>query len=117
VSKTLRSLVDRAYLTSTGSGRGAVYRFSQIRATNPDDVFGPDSSTSTEPRSTITDGSSTISAVSSTPSEVAVEEVRDAMGRLIAAPYNRPFVDSLEAFVWCRGSAPAPVLGGSAASR
>ena len=97
VSKTLRHLVDKEFLTLTGSGRGAVYRFSQIQATNPDDVFGSDSSTTMSPRSTITGGSSTISADSSTLSEAANEENRDEMGRLIADPYNRPFVDSLEA--------------------
>jgi hypothetical protein len=111
VSKMLRYLVEKDFLTLTGIGRGAVYRWSQMSATNPDDVFGSISSTSTDPRSTISDRSSTISDRSSTISDrsstisgnnsisndEANAENRDDMGRLIAAPYSRPFVDSLEA--------------------
>jgi hypothetical protein len=40
VSKLLRLLVDKGFLSLTGSGRGAVYRFTQVDATSPDDVFG-----------------------------------------------------------------------------
>ena len=103
VSKMLRHLVEKDFLTLTGMGRGAVYRWSQMSASNPDDVFGSVSSTSTDPSSTISDRSSTINNRSSTISgnntlsrEEANVENRDNMGRLIAAPYSRPFVDSLE---------------------
>lgn len=101
VSKVLRSLVDKGLLSLTGNGRGAVYRFSQVQATSPDDVFGPEnafsggsfafidaSSTITVPSSTIIRGSSTISVESS--------QNRDEQGRLLANQFHLPFVDSLE---------------------
>ncbi len=118
VSKMLRYLVEKDFLTLTGIGRGAVYRWSQMSVTNPDDVFGSVSSTISDRSSTISDRSSTISNRSSTisnrsstisnrsstisgskeiSSDEANAENRDDMGRLIAAPYSRPFVDSLEA--------------------
>jgi predicted HTH transcriptional regulator len=106
MSKVLRSLVDKEFLSLTGSGRGAIYRFSQVPAMNPDDVFGSGSSTIIDPSSTIIDpsstisaGSSTISAGSSTISVPADSQNRDEMGRLVAKQFHLPFVDSIEALV------------------
>jgi ATP-dependent DNA helicase RecG len=104
VSKVLRLLVEKGFLALTGSGRGAVYRFTQVDAPNPDDVFGSDSSPLTVARSTITGGSSTISGSSSTISglgstisEGEEAQRRDDMGRLIAEKFHLPFVDSVVA--------------------
>ena len=104
VSKVLRLLVDKGFLSLTGSGRGAVYRFTQVAATNPDDVFGSGSSTTSAPSSTISAPSSTISAPSSTisaPSSTINEgeesQNRDEMGRLISDKFYFPFVDSIDA--------------------
>jgi len=116
VSKVLRSLVDKGLLSLTGNGRGAVYRFSQVPATSPDEVFGPESgfsgagsstisapsstildpsSTISGPSSTILDPSSTISDTSSTISEARKSQKRDEEGRLVDPRFHLPFVDSL----------------------
>ena len=42
-------------LSLTGNGRGAVYRFSQVPATSPDDVFGQESPLSGGGSSTISE--------------------------------------------------------------
>lgn len=97
VSKVLRLLVDKGFLSLTGSGRGAVYRFTQVDATSPDDVFGAVSSTISAESSTISPASSTISVDSSTISSDRDRTKRDALGRLIASQFNLPFVDSIEA--------------------
>lgn len=98
LSKTLRVLVDKGILSLTGSGRGAVYRFTQVKATDPEDVFGSDSSTiKSSGSSTISGSSSTISGNSSTTSEAAEDLKRDAEGRLISEKFHLPFVDSIEA--------------------
>lgn len=103
VSKVLRLLVDKGFLSLTGSGRGAVYRFTQVAATSPDDVFGSGSSTISERSSTISGSSSTISDLSSTisTSSSAISaghqaQNRDEKGRLISDKFHLPFVDSIE---------------------
>ena len=96
VSKTLRLLVEKGILSLTGGGRGAVYRFTQVKATNPDDVFGETSSTTKPASSTIKGGSSTISGGRSTIATRAEDQNRDEFGRLIAKQFSRPFVDSIE---------------------
>jgi ATP-dependent DNA helicase RecG len=90
VSKVLRLLVDKDLLSLTGSGRGAVYRFTQVDAISPDDIFGYASST-------ISEFSSTISGPSSTISGGEESQNRDEMGRLISDKFHLPFVDSIEA--------------------
>ncbi len=55
-----------AQLIGLGYSRTAVYRFTHVAATSPDDVFGSGSSTISDPRSTINTGSSTIRGGSST---------------------------------------------------
>jgi ATP-dependent DNA helicase RecG len=97
VSKMLRLLVDKGFLSLTGSGRGAVYRFTQVAATNPDDVFGAGSSTISDLSSTISAPSSTISDPSSTINEAEESQNRDEMGRLISGKFHLPFVDSIDA--------------------
>jgi ATP-dependent DNA helicase RecG len=104
VSKVLRLLVDKDLLSLTGSGRGAVYRFTQVDAISPDDVFGYASSTISEssstisrPSSTISRPNSTISGPSSTISGGEESQNRDEMGRLISDKFHLPFVDSIEA--------------------
>jgi ATP-dependent DNA helicase RecG len=97
VSKVLRLLVDKDLLSLTGSGRGAVYRFTQVDAISPDDVFGYASSTISESSSTISRPSSTISGPSSTISGGEESQNRDEMGRLISDKFHLPFVDSIEA--------------------
>ncbi|QTN33989.1 putative DNA binding domain-containing protein [Akkermansiaceae bacterium] len=97
VSKVLRLLVEKGFLSLTGSGRGAVYRFTQVAATNPDDVFGSGSSTTSAPSSTISAPSSTISAPRSTINEGEESQNRDEMGRLISDKFHLPFVDSIDA--------------------
>jgi hypothetical protein len=99
VSKLLRLLVDKGFLSLTGSGRGAVYRFTQVDATSPDDVFGPASSTISSASSTISADSSTISEGSSTISPSREIPNRDLSGRLIASQFSLPFVDSIESLV------------------
>jgi ATP-dependent DNA helicase RecG len=99
VSKLLRLLVDKGFLSLTGSGRGAVYRFTQVDATSPDDVFGPASSTIFSASSTISADSSTISEGSSTISSSREVPNRDLSGRLIASQFRLPFVDSIESLV------------------
>lgn len=106
VSKVLRSLVDKGILTLTGSGRGAVYRFTQVAATSPDDVFGSGSSTISALTSTISGSSSTISAPSSTinDSRPTINDGgqpsnRDAVGRLLSERYRLPFIESLDTLV------------------
>ena len=96
VSKILRLLVEKGFLSLTGSGRGAVYRFSQVAAPNPDDVFEPVSSTISPDSSTISVDSSTISSGSSTISSSGEPQNRDEFGRLIAKQFHLPFVDSIE---------------------
>jgi hypothetical protein len=117
VSKVLRSLVEKGILSLTGSGRGAVYRFTQVAATSPDDVFGSDSSTISAPSSTISGSSSTISAPSSTISgssstisassstikassstinDSSLPSNRDEVGRLLSDKYRLPFIESLD---------------------
>jgi hypothetical protein len=100
----LRLLVDKGFLSIAGSGRGAVYRFTQVVATNPDDVFGSASSTISAGSSTISAGSSTFSAGSSTisgPSSTisAGKESpkRDEMGRLISDKFHLHFVETIDA--------------------
>ena len=88
VSKTLRELVRDEFLTLSGGGRGAVYRFTQVAATAPEEVFGSESST-------ISGSSSTISRPSSTISEGREFQKRDEMGRLISGKFHLPFVDSI----------------------
>jgi len=97
VSKVLRSLVENGFLSLTGNGRGAVYRFSQVPATNPDDVFGSDSSTISGSGSTILDTSSTILDPSSTIVAARASQNRDADGRLMAPRFHLPFIDSIQA--------------------
>jgi predicted HTH transcriptional regulator len=99
VSKLLRLLVDKGFLSLTGSGRGAVYRFTQVDATSPDDVFGLASSTISSSSSTISADSSTISGGSSTISPSREVPNRDLSGRLIASQFRLPFVDSIESLV------------------
>ncbi len=100
VSKTLRQLVDQDYLTITGNGRGAVYRFKQVPSTSPEDVFGNDSSTVNDiSSSTIKDNSSTISSPSSTindSSSTISNTVRDEFGRIITDKFVLPFIDSVD---------------------
>jgi predicted HTH transcriptional regulator len=103
VSKVLGLLVDKGFLSLTGSGRGAVYRFTQVDATSPDDVFGSgsstisaDSSTISGTSSTISGTSSTISGTSSTISGSEESQNRDEMGRLISGKFHLPFVDSID---------------------
>ena len=96
VSKLLRLLVDKGFLSLTGSGRGAVYRFTQVDATSPDDVFGSGSSTISADSSTISGTSSTISGTSSTISGSEESQNRDEMGRLISGKFHLPFVDSID---------------------
>jgi hypothetical protein len=61
------------------------YRFTQVVATNPDDVFGSGSSTIIAPRSAIID-----------PAPV---KNRDGAGRLVAGQFSLPFVDSVNQLV------------------
>jgi len=96
VSKTLRFLVEMDYLTLTGSGRGAVYRFSSVEVTNPDDVFGDNGSTTTAPSSTITGSRSTISDDSSTTIDNTESPERDEQGRLISEKFHLPFIDAVD---------------------
>lgn len=96
VSKILRALVEREILTLTGSGRGAVYRFAQVAATSPDDVFGDGSSTTRAPSSTINGESSTISRGRYTTSPGGKSQERDEFGRLRTKQFPLPFVDSIE---------------------
>jgi ATP-dependent DNA helicase RecG len=97
VSKILRMLVDQDFLTLTGSGRGAVYRFPEVNPTSPEDVFGPVRSTTKGSRSTISEGSSTISAKRSTILDQDGGATRDEDGRLLSSKFSLPFVDSLAA--------------------
>lgn len=96
VSKILRFLVEKGILSLTGSGRGAVYRFTQVTATSPDDVFGDGPSTTKKASSTIKGSSSTISGGCSTISPSSKDQDRDQFGRLIAKLFHLPFVDSIE---------------------
>ncbi len=95
VSKVLRSLVEKGILSLTGSGRGAIYRFTQVAATSPDDVFGSGSSTIIDASSTIIDASSTIIDASSTIIEKKKVPERDETGRLVDKRFHLPFVDSV----------------------
>ena len=92
VSKILKLLVEKGYFTITGNGRGAIYRFTQISTTSPEEIFGEDNSTTNLSSSTITDRSSTITDSSST----ATEEDRDDKGRLISDKFHLPFIDDVE---------------------
>ena len=74
VSKTLRDLVKDGFLTRSGAGRGAVYRFSGTDEVTPADVFGGGHPS----------GSS---------ANLAPE--RDASGRLLSSRHRLPFVDDL----------------------
>lgn len=111
VSKVLRSLIEKGFLLLTGSGRGAVYRFTQIAATSPDDVFGTQSDHSLQPSSTISGSSSpilhpsstinkpssTISGANKIISDDNQPADRDEAGRLISKKFHLPFVDSIDA--------------------
>lgn len=98
VSKTLRLLIDQDYLTITGNGRGAVYRFKQVTATSPEDVFGSHSSSGNNPSSTGNDPSSTGNGLSSTgnDSSSSGNDSRDEFGRIISKNFPYPFIDSVD---------------------
>ncbi|RYD32718.1 MAG: AAA family ATPase [Verrucomicrobiaceae bacterium] len=99
VSKILRLLVEKRFLRLSGSGRGAVYRFTQVAATNPDDVFGPGIPVLEPESSTIIGLSSTILPGSSTIIADGKKSGRDEAGRLMAKQFHLPFVDSVENLV------------------
>ena len=61
INKVLRLLVEKGCFRLAGSGRGAIYRFNQVAATAPEDVFGFERSTISGRSSTISGGRSTIS--------------------------------------------------------
>jgi len=97
VSKVLRGLVAKEFLTSEGTGRGTVYRFPGTSVITPDDVFGatssvslPESSVSLSGHSVSLPESSVNSAAPSTSSR------RDNQGRLISEHHRLPFVDNLD---------------------
>ena len=58
LTKKLSELVSDGFLTSEGSGRGAVYRFAGTQIVGPDDVLGPHRSPDLDPSSPDLDPSS-----------------------------------------------------------
>jgi ATP-dependent DNA helicase RecG len=95
VSKTLRDLVRDGFLTISGNGRGAIYRFSGTAEVTPDDVFGTDQG----PSSPDLAPSSPDLAPSSpdlAPSSPDLAPERDTMGRLISPKHKLPFVDKID---------------------
>lgn len=99
VSKTLRHLVDQDFLTITGSGRGAVYRFRQVATTSPEEVFGNDTSSIVSDSSSIVKDSSSIVKDSSSivsDSDPSINDNRDEYGRIISSKFVLPFIDSVD---------------------
>ena len=103
ISKILRILVEQGFLHLTGRGRGAVYRFTQVSATTPEEVFGDETAASGSPSSTISGSSSTISCSSSTISDPSSTikvsrgaSDRDEVGRFISAKLHLPIIDSIK---------------------
>ncbi len=95
VSKTLRELVREGFLTISGGGRGAVYRFEGTPVVSPEDVFGAQtlgrgvrlvapSPPNLEP-----------SSPNLTPSSPNLTPERDESGRLLSPHHHLPFVDDL----------------------
>lgn len=95
VSKTLRDLVRDGFLTISGSGRGAIYRFSGTAEVTPDDVFGSYQGTNSldlVPNSLDLD----LSSHDLAPSSPDLAPARDNEGRLVSANHGLPFVDKLD---------------------
>ncbi|MEI8312547.1 MAG: ATP-binding protein, partial [Verrucomicrobiota bacterium] len=98
LSKTLRELVKDGFLTISGGGRGAVYRFSGTTEMTPDDVFGagkgvPSSSPNLPPSSR----NLLPSSRNLTSSSRNLPENRDPEGRLVSPLHQLPFVDDVDA--------------------
>ncbi len=90
VSKTLRDLVKERFLSSSGAGRGAIYRFSGTAEVKPEDVFGA-SSPNLEGSSPNL-GSSSPNLKGSSPN---LANARDQRGRLLSDKHHLPFVDDV----------------------
>ena len=95
VSKTLRDLVKDGFLTSSGAGRGAVYRFSGTDEVTPADVFGGGHPAGSS--ANLAPGSANLAPGSPNliPSSPNLAPERDANGRLLSPLHRLPFVDDL----------------------
>jgi ATP-dependent DNA helicase RecG len=100
VSKTLRELVKEGFLTISGGGRGAVYRFEGTPVVSPDDVFGGQNLgrglRNLAPGSSNLESSSPNLAPRSpnlAPSSPNLAPERDENGRLLSPHHRLPFVD------------------------
>ena len=97
VSKTLRELVRDGFLTISGGGRGAVYRFDGTPVVNPDDVFGGANLAASSPNLAVRSSNLAIRSLNLAANSPNLTPKRDPEGRLFSTLYSLPFVDDLSA--------------------
>ncbi len=98
LSRMLSDLVQERFLTLTGSGRGAVYRFAGTEIVSPADVFGPDGSPDLAARSPdLAARSPDLAARSLDLAARSPDLSRDVDGLLISKYHELRFIDRLEA--------------------
>jgi len=97
LSKTLRELVRDGYLTISGGGRGAVYRFGGTPVVSPEDVFGPTDLTVSSPNLPPRSPNLTVSSPNLPANSPNLTSKRDKQGRLLSPHHVLPFVDDLSA--------------------
>ena len=97
VSKTLRELVKDGFLTISGGGRGAVYRFDGTPIVNPDDVFGGANLVLSSSNLAESSSNLAVNSPNLTVDSPNLKSDRDLEGRLLSPHHPFPFVDDLAA--------------------